>query len=78
MSSDQVTLEQRMYNLITAVHLAESYRDSNFMPRMDGNSIVMIHSIALDYQAAGGLKYRLDHNDTHEPVLVITDAGAEY
>jgi len=73
-----VTLEARMYNLITAVHLAVEYRDRNKMPRMDGNAIVLIHSCALDYHAAGGKKYSLIHNEYDEPLLVVASTTEEY
>lgn len=73
-----ITLEQRKFNLITAVQLAEFERNRNKTDRMSGNAIVLIHTCALEYHAAGGVKYNVNHDTVGDPFLIMESPGADF
>jgi len=72
-----ITLETRKFNLIAAVQLAEFERNINDMPTMNGNAKVLIHTCALEYIEAGGMKYKLGHDVNGDPYLIVANPSEE-
>lgn len=69
----QVNEDLARFNLITAYNLARFYQNKCGWPQLDGNSRVLVETLALHYIEAGGTRYRLDYDDNRDPVLVLNE-----